>query len=260
MRQLLVLGLALLTIPSLAATKARIQLRYQPQPKTAWTTEGQLSVKSEVKLASGEVSAADEQILLVWEDLVEGRDQTGTCGVVRQLRKWASNEEDLTPSGQIQLSVSKLCEQKPTASPFAAGLMDQPALYPVRYVGVGESWPVEQTSAGKIALNAETLTIETRFKGTGKLVSFDDKMAVLEFSLQFLSEGQNERIASSSRGTMHWTMHVDLATGVPGWQKSATVSEQTVTLGGSVVIPTRSEMVLELKTRPGAFNQEVNRP
>lgn len=251
MRKLLVWCVALLTLPLLAATEtSKIQLRYHPEPKTTWITEGHLSVKSQVKLPSGEVNSAEDQDL-VWEDQITDRDLTGTCSVIRQVRKWnrTGDTENLAPAGHFHLSVSKLCEQKAGEDGGPPGLMDQPALFPVRSVAVGETWPVEQVSKGTIGLDSKPIPIETKMLGTGKLVSLDDKTAVLELSLQVASQGQNERAATNAQSTMQWTMHVDRATGVPIWQKTVTSTEQTVTLGGSIIIPSRSETVLELKTR-----------
>ncbi len=251
MRKLLLLCVALLTLPLLAATEAsKIQLRYRPEPKTTWITEGHLSVKTQVKLPGGEANSAEEQDL-VWEDQITDRDLTGTCSVVRQVRKWnrTGDAESLAPAGHFHLSISKLCEQRAGEDAGPPGLMDQPALFPLRNVAVGETWPVEQVSTGTVGLDSKKLPIQTKMLGTGKLVSLDDKMAVLEFSLQVSSQGQNERASTSSQSKMQWTMHVDRATGVPIWQKTVTSTEQTVTLGGSIIIPSTSETVLELKTR-----------
>lgn len=250
MRKLLVWCVALLTLPVLAAAEAsKIQLRYHPEPRTTWITEGHLSIKSQVKFPNGEANSAEEQDL-VWEDQIAERDLTGTCSVVRQVRKWsrAGDAENLAPAGHFHLSVSKLCEQKAGEDGGPPGLMDQPPLFPLRNVGVGETWPVEQVSKGTVGLDSKPVPIETKMLGTGKLISLDDQKAVLEFSLQVTSQGQNERAATTAQSTVQWTMHVDRATGVPIWQKTVTSTEQTVTLGGSVIIPSRSDTVLELKT------------
>lgn len=251
MRTITMLFLAILALPLLGATEAaKIQLRYHPEPKTTWITEGHLSVKGWVKLPTGEVNSAEEQDL-IWEDLVDARDLAGTLALVRQVRKWSRTGDsvNLAPAGHWHLTISKLYEQKMVAEEGPPGMVDQPPLYPLRNVAVGESWPVEQTNKGTVAIDATRLPIETRLLGTGKLVSLDDKLAVLEFSLQVASQGQGAGTATSSQSKMQWTMHVDRATGVPIWQKTVTSTEQTVTLGGSVVIPSASETVLELKTR-----------
>ncbi len=251
MRKTIMLLLALLALPLLGATEAtRIQLRYHPEPKTTWITEGHLSVKNWVKLPGGEENSAEEQDL-VWEDQITERDLAGTLALVREVRKWnrTGDTENLAPPGHWHLTISKLCEQKMQAEEGPPGMLDQPPLFPVRNVAVGESWPVEQTTTGTIAIDSHPLPIQTKIQGTGKLVSLEEKLAVLEFTLQIASSGQGERVSTSSQSKVQWTMHVDRATGVPIWQKTTSSNEQTVTLG-SVVIPSRSDTVLELKTRP----------
>jgi hypothetical protein len=251
MRKSMLLFLAILALPLLAATEAaKVQIRYHPEPKTTWLTEGHLSVKSWLKLPTGEVNSAEEQDLL-WEDLVDERDLAGTLALVRQVRKWnrTGDSVNLAPPGHWHLTISKLYEQKMVAEGGPPGMVDQPALFPLRNVAVGESWPVEQTTTGTVAIDSKKLPIQTRLLGTGKLVSLDEKLAVLEFSLQLTSQGQGPGAATSSQSKVEWTMHVDRATGVPIWQKTVSSTEQTVTLGGSIIIPSRSDTVLELKTR-----------
>lgn len=247
-RRILLLILGLL----LAAGEApRIQLRYQPAPKSTWLTEGRLTVKTWMRLPSGEESSTQEEDEIAWTDVVTGRDLVGSLAQTRTVTRWVrrGTQEDLTPRDSLNYTVTKLAEQN------HQGLLDQPALYPVRSVAVGEVWPIESTRRGVVSLNGHPLNLTTRVEGTGRLVRVDPQRAWIEVALTMESTGQGPGLSSRALSQVRWTLEVERAEGVPVAQKTETTTEQTVTIG-SVAIPSRSETVLELTTHRVSLSKE----
>ncbi len=243
------LALALLALGLLAAGEsARFQLRYRPDPGSTWLTEGRLSVKSWTRLPEGESTASEDQEL-AWVDTVTARDVAGTVTLTRVVRKWSpvGQTQSLLPSDPTSLLVSKLGEQRPVRG---ASLLDQPAFLPTRNVEVGESWPVEQTVTGEVPVGSQVMKVETRTQGKATFTRLGPGLAVLDLALTIDQKGQSPSVGTVSASQVRWTIHVDVPTGVPVWQKMESKTEQTITLPNATV-PSRSETLLELTTKPG---------
>lgn len=225
-----------------AAEGPRVQLRYHPGPGTAWHTTGTLAVKTWLKLPNQEMSESEVDEL-AWRDVVLSRDAAGTVVLQRtvELLRAQGTQENLVPAAPMRLTVSKLCELA------QGGLLHQPALYPLRNVAPGESWPVEQTVQTRLEAAGKPLTLTTVTRGTGRLVRLEPTLATLEVNLTQETSGQNERVASKSVSQIAWTLVLEREFGVPVRQTVKTTTDQTVLLEDTE-LPSRMETTLELTT------------
>lgn len=257
----LFLGAALtavcLLVGSLPAEDVQLQLRYRPDPDTAWTTRGHLTVKTRV----GDFESVQESDLN-WRDTVTARDALGQVNQEREVLEWTmgADPNNLAPTAErFHFRLSKLAEQRlvgPDGRPTLGSAFDQPALFPVKTVTVGETWPVEQQVPSVVTVGRHSLPILTTTTGTGKLVALDGKTATLEFALKLDAAGprnpdgtvpQETWAQSTSTSAVSWQMKVDTATGVALWQKTAATTDQSVTVDGRT-FPTHTETLLELTT------------
>ncbi|MCA9795560.1 MAG: hypothetical protein KC910_27320 [Candidatus Eremiobacteraeota bacterium] len=236
----------------------KIQLRYKPEPQSSWSTSGSLTVKNTVTFPDGAQTSSTEQYDLAWQDKVLSRDLTGAVTQQRELQRWSSpGQENVLPGSPIGFQISKFAEQQVASSAGLASSFNQPALYPLTSVAVGESWPVEGTNHAVVAVGNQSLPVYTRIWGTGTLVAVEGGQANLELKLESQalgprdSNGQPQPVSwatTESKGKIHWTMQVDLATGVAVKQTTHTTIDQTVTLGPDKVL-SHTESTLELSTR-----------
>lgn len=229
--------LLFLLVLLLAAGEApRTQLRYHPASGSTWLTEGRLQARSVMG-----TDAATEVTELAWQDVVGPADASGTVALVRTVTRWQSGPSNPLPE-PMRYQMSKLAEQS------HGGLLDQPALYPLRTVAVGESWPIEQSVSSPVPIGGRVLRLTTVTRGTGTLASLDPQKATLQLALTVESSGQEGPVATKAVSQVQWTLKVERAEGVPVAQKMVTTTDQTVTLG-DVVVPCHSETTLELTTR-----------
>ncbi|MGE0489800.1 MAG: hypothetical protein AB7S38_11385 [Vulcanimicrobiota bacterium] len=261
MRLRLLLGL-LLCSASLAA--GGVQLRYKPEPQSSWRTSGSLAVKNSVQFPDGTQSNSNEEYDLEWQDDILTRDLTGLVTQRRQVHRWTTRaqQNNIVPSGPIEFQISKLAQQQVSGSDkgSVASSFNQPALFPLTPVAVGQTWPVEDTTHSVLVVGSEPLPIWTRVWGTGTLVAVADGQAQLEFALQSEALGPRDAAgqpqaaswaSTEARATIRWTMQVDLATGVATRQQTDTKLEQTVMLGPDKVV-SQTESTLQLSTTPGS--------
>lgn len=240
----------------LAANK--VQLRYKPEPQSDWATSGTLTVQNTVTFPDGAQTSSTEQYDLAWQDKVLSRDLTGAVVQQRELQRWSSGSQgNILPQAPIQFQISKLAEQQVTGSTELAASFNQPALYPLTSVAVGESWPVEGSNHAVVAVGNQSLPVQTRLWGTGTLVSVEGGLANLELNLESHAVGPRDAhgqpqaatwATTESKAKVRWTMQVDLTTGVAVKQTTHTTIDQTVMLGPDKVL-SHTESTLELSTR-----------
>ncbi|MGE0494212.1 MAG: hypothetical protein AB7S38_33685 [Vulcanimicrobiota bacterium] len=249
-----------LLLCSAVLAAGKIQLRYKPEPQSDWSTSGTLTVKNTVTFPDGAQTSSTEQYDLAWQDRVVSRDLTGAVVQQRELKRWSSpGQENVLPVLPIGFQITKFAEQQvANSTPGAlASSFNQPALYPLTSVAVGESWPVEGNNHAVVAVGNQSLPVHTRIWGTGTLVAVEGGQAKLEFNLESQALGPRDAngqpqattwASTASNGKVHWTMQVDLATGVAVKQTTHTTIDQTVVLGSDKVL-SHTESTLNLTTR-----------
>lgn len=218
----------LLAVLAIAAAAPRLKVRFQPPVGSAWTTTGTLTVVTRGTGPDGQSHEEKNTRPIAWTERIMGG--SSLAGYTKELSVGTSKSvAHISPRARQQVSEF---DGKPVGD--LAQMFNQPALFPINTVTVGDTWeiPPEQ-GPSYVAGEHYGLPGTLKTQGTGKLLAADDKTARLELSLHSeldaVRPDQPFPHLVSSTETM-WVMDVDLATGWATGHQVHSVSQLTLTL------------------------------
>lgn len=237
------LGLLLAALLLIGAGPAeRFQIRCRIPVGTAWVTTGSSAVKTTITSGPSSTTREESQSFR-WDEKVLSADTVR--GIVKQVQVIDSQPAFL--KGQVaDFSVSPRCEQKMVSfdgKPLVHfnPLYQQPAIFPLSTVAVGDSWEVAQTARTTVRGAQAVIPAESVVQGRGTLARAEDSLVIVELDLNSVLRSSQPVSAPyflESRSHTVWSLGVEPQTGWIAWQKMHTVAEEYLVNGEEKVAPT----------------------